>query len=70
MSLAMSSGQLSDARKALLARWEALSRTWNDDVSKRFEEKFIVQLDRDLRDAAQAMAQMDTRIRQIRRECE
>ncbi|MEM1026794.1 MAG: hypothetical protein AAGJ38_01790 [Planctomycetota bacterium] len=70
MSLAMASGQLSDARKTLLARWECMRRTWNDDVSQRFEDRFIVQLDRDLRDAAQAMATMDGRLRQIRRECE
>ncbi len=70
MSLAMASGQLSDARKTLLARWEVLNRTWRDDVAERFEDRFIAQLDRDLRDAAQGMAQMDSRLRQIRRECE
>lgn len=66
----MASGQLSDARKTLLARWDTLRRTWNDEVAGKFEDRTIVQLDRDLRDAAQAMAAMDARIRQIRRECE
>ncbi|MEM7576037.1 MAG: hypothetical protein AAF328_01065 [Planctomycetota bacterium] len=70
MSLTMASGQLSDARKVLLARWESLGRTWKDEVSQKFEARFIAQLDRDLRDAAQSMAQMDSRVRQIRRECE
>lgn len=70
MSLTIASGQLSDARKTLLARWDGLRRTWNDDVASRFEERFIAQLDRDLRDAAQAMGQMDGKLRQIRRECE
>lgn len=70
MSLAMASGQLSECRKVLLAHWDELHRTWNDPVATRFEEHVIAQLDRDLRDAAQAMAAMDTRLRKIRRECE
>ncbi len=70
MSLAMGSAQLNDARKALLARWEELGRKWKDDVAGKFEDRFIAQLDRDLRDASQAMAEMDSKLRKIRRECE
>jgi hypothetical protein len=70
MSLAMGSAQLQDARKTLLMRWSTLRQSWSDGVADRFEDRFVAQLDRELRDAAAAMAQMDTRIRQIRRECE
>lgn len=70
MSVAMGAAQLNDARKALLSRWDELSLKWKDDVANKFGEQFVAQLDRDFRDAAQAMAEMDNRMRQIRRECE
>ena len=66
----MGAANLSEARKTLLARWDALRVKWTDAVAGKFEERFIERLDKDLRNAAQAMADMDGRVRQIRRECE
>lgn len=70
MSVSMGAGNLNEARKTLLARWDQLRSKWTDAVASRYEERFIAKLDKDLRNASQAMASMDGRLRQIRRECE
>ena len=66
----MGAANLSEARKTMLARWDVLRLKWTDAVAGKFEERFIERLDKDLRNAAQSMADMDGRVRQIRRECE
>ena len=70
MSLSMGAASLSEARKVLLTRWDHLHVKWNDAVASGYEDRFIARLDKDLKSAAQAMATMDSRMRQIRRECE
>jgi len=60
---------LTDARRALDARWEQLRRTWNDAAAERFEEAFVRPIDEDLRRAIHAMGQVQEAARRARREC-
>ena len=69
MSLPAGMATLTDARRALNARWEELRRTWDDDAAARFEETFIIPMDEDLRRAIHAMAQVQDAARRAQREC-
>ena len=60
---------LINARKKLLARWDAASSDWDDSVSKRFEQTYLAPLDQKLRLAVGAMEKMDSVLRRIERDC-
>jgi hypothetical protein len=63
-------GQLNKALKELMLRWAETQSSWNDAMSRQFEEKFLRQLELDLRHATGAMDQMAVILHQIHRDCE
>ena len=63
-------GQLSRAIKDLLLRWSEAKGSWDDAVSKNFEESFLAPLEIDLGAAAAAMDQAGQILHQVRRDCE
>lgn len=69
MSLGVGISTLSDARKALAARWSELGRTWNDEAARRFERDFIRTMDDDLRRAIDTMTQAQRAADRARQEC-
>ena len=69
MSLGVGMSTLSDARKALAARWSELRRTWDDAAALRFEQEFIEPMDRDLRQAIDVMSQAQRASQRAQQEC-
>ena len=63
-------GQLSRAMKDLMARWAETKLDWDDAVSHKFENEFLLQLELGLRSATGAMDHMAQVLAQIRRDCE
>jgi hypothetical protein len=63
-------GQLSRAIKDLRARWLDAKTAWDDANSERFEEKYIVPLEMDLKMAVSAMDTMAALLSQARHDCE
>jgi hypothetical protein len=64
-----SSARLSKAIRELLLHWNEAQAAWNDPVSHRFEESWIVPLQSEVRNAASAMSDMATLLDRIRRDC-
>ena len=69
MSIGVGISTLSDARKALMARWDQLRRTWDDEAARRFEQQFILPADRDLKQAIDAMSQTQRAAQRAQQEC-
>ncbi|MBG83053.1 MAG: hypothetical protein CMJ40_00740 [Phycisphaerae bacterium] len=59
MSLNASAQQIYINSQKLITRWQKLKETWNDPVYKSINEKFIVQLDREVRNAIVASERMN-----------
>ena len=70
MGVYESRGQLAKLMKELGDKWSATKTDWDDVVSRRFEERFLVPLEGDLRNATAAMDHMGLVLSQIRRECQ
>jgi hypothetical protein len=70
MGVYESRGQLSKGIKELNNRWLDTKGSWDDAVSRKFEERYLLPLEADLKSAAAAMDQMGILLSQIRRECE
>jgi hypothetical protein len=56
--------------RELMALWATTQVHWNDENMHKFEEKYLRQLEMDIKVAAGAMDQMAALLSQIRRECE
>ncbi|MEM8737374.1 MAG: hypothetical protein AAGG38_02700 [Planctomycetota bacterium] len=69
MSLGVGVSTLTDARKALAARWDDVRRTWDDAAAARFEAEFITPMDHDLRQAIEAMGHAQQIAQRARQEC-
>ncbi len=63
-------GQLTKAMKSLLLQWNEAKGSWDDSVSRSFEDKFLVPLEQDLKSALGAMDHMSGLLQNIRRDCE
>ena len=63
-------GQLARAIKDLNARWMETKASWDDANAKAFEEKFLIPLEQDLRQAVGAMDQMAVLLVQAHNDCE
>jgi hypothetical protein len=63
-------GQLAKALKNLTLRWTEAKGSWDDAVSRQFEENFMIPLEMDMKTAASAMDHMAAVLAQVRRDCE
>jgi len=63
-------GQLSKAMRQMLGQWEETRMAWDDAQAREFEEKYLIPLQMDLRNASAAMAHMAAILEKIRRDCE
>jgi hypothetical protein len=55
--------------KELMGRWNETRSSWDDSVSKAFEEKHLLPMEQDLRNALSAMDHMAQVLSAIRRDC-
>lgn len=63
-------GQIGKAHKLLMAQWVEARMSWDDVMSRIFEEKYLRVLESDLKSAVSAMDQMAIVLAAIRRDCE
>jgi len=63
-------GTLSKAVKLLENRWHEAKMSWDDPRAREFEERFLMPLNMDLRNAVTAMDQIAILLTRIRAECE
>ena len=62
-------GLLSRAMKDLLSHWGNTKQSWDDVMSKEFEEAFLNNLEIDVRNAGGAMDHMAVILQQVRSDC-
>ncbi len=70
MGVHESRGNLAKAYKELMNRWLETRQSWDDARAEEFEQKYLRELEADLRTAGSAMDQMGILINQARRDCE
>ena len=63
-------GQLAKLMKELNDKWAETKVDWDDVVSEAFQEKFLVPLEADLRNATGAMDHVAQVLSQVRRDCQ
>ena len=63
-------GSLDKAFKELMLKWAEVKMSWDDPMSRAFEEKFLASMQMDLRNATGAMDQMAVLLHQIYHDCE
>jgi hypothetical protein len=63
-------GSLDKAFKELMLKWAEVKMSWDDPMSRSFEERFLASLQMDLRNAMGAMDQMAVLLHQIYHDCE
>jgi hypothetical protein len=62
-------GQLTKQMRDLLFRWQETKGAWDDPVSKKVEEQFIVPLEQHLKNALSAMDHMGAVLQQAKHDC-
>jgi len=70
MSVHESRGNLAKAVKELTLRWTEARQNWDDAQALDFEDKFIRELEANIRSAGSAMDQIAVLLTQARRDCE
>jgi hypothetical protein len=63
-------GSLEKAMKELTLKWVETKSVWDDPMSRRFEERFLTNLQMDMRNAVGAMDQMASLLQQAYHDCE
>jgi hypothetical protein len=69
MSVYAGQANLKRASRDLLARWSETRLVWRDDISRKFEERYIEPMVQRLRMAQEAMAHMEGVLTKIRADC-
>ena len=69
MGLYEARGQLDRALKDLMLRWAETKAVWRDQVGEDFEEKYLIPLERALRNAGTAMDTAAQLVSRARQEC-
>ena len=69
MSLSDSKARMMSAHRDLMNAWFRVSEAWHDDSARRFRERSIEPIDRQLRSAMNALDAMEETLRRVRSEC-
>ncbi len=69
MGLYEASSVLAKSHKDLLLKWQLTKTQWDDPQALEIEKETLVQLDRDIRQAAEAMDTMMSMVGSARRDC-
>ena len=70
MSLYESRGNLHKALKELLTKWQYAKTRWNDEQARTVETETLEPLERDVRNAGEAMDSMKMVVSAARRDCQ
>ena len=70
MSLGVGRGMLLDARRDLLAQWDRVSDVWDDRNAEAFAERYVLPVDRHVRQAAEAIEKLSAVVERARQACE
>jgi hypothetical protein len=57
------------AHRDLMNAWFRVNEAWHDDTARRFRERSIEPIDRQLRSAMNALDAMEETLRRVRSEC-
>ncbi|MFZ4750783.1 MAG: hypothetical protein ACOYMM_09785 [Phycisphaerales bacterium] len=69
MSLSDSKARMMSAHRDLMNAWFRVNEAWHDDTARRFRERSIEPIDRQLRSAMNALDAMEETLRRVRSEC-
>ncbi len=69
MSATNSKGRLVDTAKVLNAHWQEVQELWRDINCDRFETHVMAPLTQEIKNALQAMDQIDMALTHARRDC-
>ncbi len=69
MSLNSGRTRLQGALKELQVRWDQVQAKWDDRNSERFSRRHLQPLEPKIRNAMNAMENMDTILSKVRRDC-
>lgn len=69
MSVATSRAQMYDSLKVLREQWHKVLNSWNDPVTKQFEEEYLQELESASVAALNAIDRLGQMLQQIRTEC-
>lgn len=62
--------RLASLTRDLMERWRQTRDSWRDAKSREFEERFLRELELGIQTAATEIEQLETVIRNVRRDCE
>ena len=69
MSLPDAKARMNAAHRDMLKAWFNVSQVWRDDLSRTFEERSVLPLDKQLRAAMNALDSMNDVLNRVRSEC-
>lgn len=70
MSTQGSAANLIQAMKDLSVQWQQTKEEWRDGKSIEFEGKYLENLPAELKRATEAMEEVNTLLKKVRRDCE
>ena len=62
--------RLAALTRDLMERWRQTRDSWRDAKAAEFEERFLRELERSIQAAANEIEQLETIVRNVRRDCE
>jgi hypothetical protein len=69
MSLSSSLNRLKSSARDLRLLWDRTTSKWDDTVSRDFEERHLVTLERRVKEASDAIARMGNLVSKAERDC-
>ena len=69
MSLSSSLNRLKSSARDLRLLWDRTTSKWDDTVSRDFEERHLVTLERRVKEASDAIARMGKLVSKAERDC-
>ena len=69
MSLSSSLTRLKSSSRDLRLLWDRTTSKWDDNVSREFEERHLVTLERRIKEAGDAIARMGELVSRAQRDC-
>lgn len=70
MSTSAAGERLASLTKELLSRWQRTRGYWRDDKAREFEERFMLELESDVKAAVTGLADIERVISKVRNDCE
>lgn len=62
--------RLASLTRELLRRWHQTREVWGDEKAREFEERFIREIESEVRATLPAMEQLESVLQRVRHDCE